>query len=132
MAESRSGLDQPPDGAAREDDVFERCPSCGTIVVQLATHQCPSTAQRDGSTREERERMAERDDRDDQALVGVFQRASGSTYAYHELDGRQQPRCPTRNPTKAKKFEVMQRQEAKERGKAPCGHCRSLEGGGDD
>lgn len=71
--------------------------------------------------------MAERDDRDDQSLVGVFQRAYGSTYAYHELDGRQRPRCPTRNPTKAKKFEVIPRQEAKERGKAPCGHCRSLE-----
>ena len=128
MSRSRTRLDRPVDGARGGDDVFERCASCGTIVVQLSTHQCPSTSRGDGSTREERERLAERDDRDDQALVGVFQRASGSTYAYHELDARGRPRCPTRNPTKAKKFEVIRRQEAKERGKAPCGHCRSLEG----
>lgn len=107
-----------------ECDHFEQCSSCGRTVVQLSTHQCPPPPQRGVTTREKRERRASRDDRDDHDLVGVFRRANGNTYAYHELDEEFEPRCPTRNPTKAQKFELLTRNEAKSLGKAPCGHCR--------
>lgn len=109
-----------------EHEVFEPCSACGRPVVQLSTHRCPSAGEQHPTTRAERERRAERDGRADDDLVGVFLRASGNTYAYHELDGDGEPRCPTRNPSKAQKFEVVTRREAKSRGKAPCGHCRTV------
>lgn len=110
--------------AIRESDDFERCESCGRTVVQLSTHQCPTGDRPRRNNRETRERRAERDERAEEDLVGVYHRTKGNTYAYHELDADRRPRCPTRNPTKSRKFEVMTRREAKARGKAPCGHCR--------
>lgn len=110
-----------------ECDDFQRCASCGRTVVQLSTHTCPTPPQGGVASREKRERRAARDDRDEDDLVGVYRRANGNTYAYHELDEELEPRCPTRNPTKAQKFEVLTRTEAKAMGRAPCGHCRRVD-----
>lgn len=109
-------------------DAFERCPSCGRTVVQLSTHQCPSTDHPPPSTRKERERRAERDARSDDDRVGLYCRSNGNTYAYHELDDDGRPCCPSRNPSKASKFVVVSRREAKDRGRSPCGHCPAASG----
>lgn len=128
MSRSEPEPDATLSAIIRESEDFERCASCGRTVVQLATHQCPPRDRPRRNNRETRERRADRDERADGELVGVYHRTSGNTYAYHELDADRQPRCPTRNPTKSRKFEVMTRGEAKARGKAPCGHCREAVG----
>jgi len=113
-------------GPAGLADAFDRCPDCGTIVVQLATHRCPSGQGVGQLTRERREELAEQDGRDDDAPVGVFQRSHGDAYAYHELDG-DQPVCGCGSNTKAEAVTVITRAEAKSRGKSPCGSCRRIE-----
>lgn len=109
-------------------DPFERCPGCGTIVVQLATHRCPSDDAGVHPTRERREALAARDTRGDGEPVGVFRRAHGDAYAYHELEGGQ-PLCGCAGNTKATDVTVIARIEAKARGKSPCGSCRRIEAG---
>lgn len=109
-------------GRLQESQVFERCDACGHAVVQLSTHRCP-TGPSSPTTRAERERRERRDDRDGAELVGVYRRSNGNSYAYHELDDDGEPCCPTRNPPKAKKFELIPRREAQAQGKSPCGHC---------
>lgn len=108
-------------------DAFDRCPECGTFVVQLATHRCPSGETADPLTRERREELAEADGRADATLVGVFRRSHGDAYAYHELDGGQ-PVCGCAGNTKAEAVTAITRAEAKARGKSPCGSCRRIEG----
>ena len=105
---------------------FDRCPDCGTIVVQLATHRCPSEDAGVHPTRERREALAAGDTRDDGEPVGVFRRAHGDAYAYHELEGGQ-PLCGCAGKTKATDVTVIPRIEAKARGKSPCGSCRRIE-----
>jgi hypothetical protein len=112
--------------AARVSDAFDRCPDCGTFVVQLATHRCPSGRTAGSPVRERREALAEADDRGDAALVGLFQRSQGDAYAYHELDGGE-PVCGCAGVTKAATLAVVTRAEAKARGKSPCGSCRRIE-----
>lgn len=110
-------------GRGNDEDAFRRCDECGSIVVQLSTHRCPT--EDSPSTRAERERRAGDDERDPDDLVGVYRRANGHTYAYHELDENDRPCCPTRNPSLAQRFEVVTRNRAQELGKSPCGHCRN-------
>lgn len=112
-------------GSLDVTDAFERCPDCGTIVVQLATHRCPPDEAGVHLTRERREVLAERDTRDSDELVGVFRRAHGDAYAYHELEGGQLL-CSCGENTKAKDVTVIPRTEAKARGKSPCGSCRRI------
>lgn len=107
-------------------DVFERCPECGTIVVQLGSHRCPTDEAGVHPNRERREVLAERDTRDDEELVGLFQRAHGDAYAYHELEDGQ-PLCGCGGNAKATTVTVIPRIEAKARGKSPCGSCRRIE-----
>ena len=107
-------------------DAFDRCPHCGTFVVQLATHRCPSEDPTGSLTRERREALAEADERPDGSLVGVFRRSQGDAYAYHELDAGA-PVCGCDRNTKAAAVTVLSRAEAKARGKSPCGRCRRIE-----
>lgn len=107
-------------------DVFERCPECGTVVVQLSTHRCPSGEGGGQLTRERREALAERDGRDEDDSVGVFRRSHGDAYAYHELEDGQ-PVCGCAGNTKAERVTVISRGEAKSRGKSPCGSCRRIQ-----
>jgi hypothetical protein len=107
-------------------DAFERCTECGTFVVQLATHRCPSGEGSGQLTRERREELAAADTRSDASLVGVFRRSHGDAYAYHELDGGE-PVCGCTSNTKAEAVTAITRSEAKARGKSPCGSCRRLE-----
>ena len=107
-------------------EAFERCPDCGTFVVQLATHRCPSGEPTGPLTRERREVLAEADDRPDGSPVGVFRRSHGDAYAYHELDG-EEPLCACSHNTKAEAVTVVTRAEAKALGKSPCGSCRRVE-----
>lgn len=107
-------------------EAFERCPGCGTFVVQLATHRCPPDEPPGPLTRERREALAAADEREDAAPVGVFQRSRGDAYAYHELDGGD-PLCGRAGVTKATGVAVVTRAEAKARGKSPCGSCRRVE-----
>lgn len=111
--------DSEPAAVGRENDeyTFHRCDECGSIVVQLSTHRCPT--RESPSTRTERERRAGEDERDPDDLVGVYRRSNGHTYAYHELDENHQPCCPTRNPSLAQRFEVTTRDRAQELGKSP-------------
>lgn len=71
------------------------------------------------ANRDHRKRRAARDDPDDDDSVGVYRRTKWDTYAYYELDDEFEPRCPTRSPTKAQKFEILTRRGAKSLGKAP-------------
>lgn len=107
-------------------DAFERCPDCGTFVVQLATHRCPPGEPAGSLTRERREALAAADGRADGSPVGVFRRSHGDAYAYHELDG-EEPLCGCSHNTKAEAVTVVTRAEAKARGKSPCGSCRRVE-----
>ena len=116
-------VDRPATGVS---DAFERCGECGTFVVQLATHRCPSGETTGQLTRERREELAEADTRSDAALVGVFRRSHGDAYAYHELDDGQ-PVCGCVANTKAEAVTAISRGEAKARGKSPCGSCRRIE-----
>lgn len=112
--------------ASSVSDAFDRCTECGTFVVQLATHRCPSSETTGQLNRERREQLAEADTRADAALVGVFRRSHGDAYAYHELtDG--QPVCGCASNTKAEAVTTITRAEAKTRGKSPCGSCRRIE-----
>lgn len=106
-------------------DAFDRCTECGTFVVQLATHRCPSGESTGQLTRERREELAEADTRSEAALVGVFRRSHGDAYAYHELDGGQ-PVCGCSGNTNAEAVTAITRAEAKARGKSPCGSCRRI------
>ena len=112
--------------AASVSDAFDRCADCGTFVVQLATHRCPSGESTGQLTRERREELAAADTRSDAALVGVFRRSHGDAYAYHELDDGQ-PVCGCANNTKAEAVTAITREEAKARGKSPCGSCRRIQ-----
>ena len=116
-------VDRPAPGVS---DAFERCADCGTFVVQLATHRCPTEETTGQLTRERREELAEADTRSDAALVGVFRRSHGDAYAYHELDDGQ-PVCGCSANTKAEAVTAITRGEAKSRGKSPCGSCRRIE-----
>ena len=107
-------------------DAFDRCPDCGTFVVQLPTHRCPSEEAGGQLTRERREELAAKDTRSDATLVGVFRRSHGDAYAYHELDDGQ-PVCGCASNTKAERVTSITRAEAKSRGKSPCGSCRRIE-----
>jgi hypothetical protein len=128
MTKGQSPAEESLTALIEDCEHFESCPSCGQTVVDLSTHQCPSETLRGVGNRESRERRATRDERDDDDLVGVYRRTQGNAYAYHELDEENVPRCPIRNPTKARKFEVLRRAEARAQGKAPCGHCRRADG----
>lgn len=112
--------------AASVTDAFERCPDCGTFVVQLTTHRCPSGETADPRTRERREELAAADTRSDGTFVGVFRRSHGDAYAYHELDDGK-PVCGCASNTKAEAVTAITRAEAKARGKSPCGSCRRIE-----
>ena len=112
--------------ATAVSDAFDRCPNCGTFVVQLATHRCPSDESTGSPTRERREALAAADERPDGSLVGVFRRSQGDAYAYHELDDGE-PVCGCARNTKAAAVTVLTRAEAKVRGKSPCGRCRRVE-----
>lgn len=110
----------------RESDAFTRCPDCGTVVVCGATHRCRDPDRPQPTTREERERLAADDTRTDETRVGVFRRSSGSAYAYHDLDESGDPVCSCSSRTKATAFEIISLEEAKRRGKSPCGSCRQI------
>lgn len=108
-----------------ECEAISRCEECGTHVVNLASHRCPSADTR-GTNRETRRERAEGDERADDDPVGIFPRSSGNSYAYHELsDGDVQ--CGCGNYTKADRLEIVSRLEAKDRGRCPCGNCERVE-----
>ena len=112
--------------AATVSDAFDRCPDCGTFVVQLSTHRCPPDEVTGSPTRERREALADADGRSDASLVGLYRRSHGDAYAYHELDDGE-PVCGCGANTKATALTVVTRAEAKARGKSPCGSCRRIE-----
>jgi hypothetical protein len=108
-----------------ECDDISRCEECGTHVVNLGTHRCPSEGGGRPAGRSARQRRASHDTRDDDDEVGVFRRAHGNTYAYHELDDGD-VYCGCSKYTKAGQFDIIARSEAKALGRSPCGNCRRL------
>lgn len=110
-----------------ECEDFSRCPDCGTHVVNLTTHRCPRPGTDAGSPsgRADRRARADRDSRDGDDAVGVFRRARGNTYAYHELDAGE-VYCGCGEYTKAGTLDVVSRDEAKALGRSPCGTCERL------
>lgn len=104
---------------------FVRCPTCGRTVVKLGPHRCPESSERSESRREDRERLADDDDREGQSPVGLVQRAAGNAYAYHELEDGE-PLCGCLGQTTAEGVTVVSRSEAKARGKSPCGNCEKI------
>jgi hypothetical protein len=112
---------------------LNQCEDCGTFVVDPNTHCCSSEADRTGTNRSARQERAARDTRDDADAVGIFRRSTGHTYAYHELDG-DEVCCGCGEYTKATRFDIVTRGEAKSLGRCPCGNCarlRSLRSGDD-
>jgi hypothetical protein len=110
----------------RNCDDLSRCDDCGSVFVTLSNHTCPSEGGPTGAlTRQERERLAARDSRDDDDTVGVYRRSQGGAYAYHELDGSV-PVCGCHSYTKARQLDHVTRAEAKRRGRSPCGTCRRV------
>lgn len=108
-----------------ECEAITRCGTCGTHVVNLDSHRCPSAGTRE-TNRETRRERAERDDRDDDDRVGIFPRSNGNSYAYHELrDG--EVCCGSGNYAKADRLEVVRRVDAKARDRCPCGNCERLQ-----
>lgn len=103
-------------------DEISRCTECGTYVVNLGSHRCPADDGGRPSGRADRLARAEGDTRDDDDEVGIFRRAHGNTYAYHELDGGD-VYCGCGEYTKAGRLDVVTRAEAKARGRSPCGNC---------
>lgn len=110
----------------RDCSNLSRCEECGAVVAKLGSHTCPTADSTNGKlTRREREQLADGDSRDDDDLVGVYRRAQGGTYAYHELDGSV-PVCGCQSYTKARRFDRVTRAEAKRLGRSPCGTCRRV------
>jgi hypothetical protein len=105
---------------------FSRCESCGTFVVSLAQHRCPTDAADSRPDRGEREDMADEDDRDGELSVGLFPNSQGNRYAYHDLDGADRPRCGCAKHTEASRLIVTSLAAAKRQGRSPCGSCRRL------
>lgn len=112
-------------------DAFSQCEDCGKHVVKIAGHRCASSVNGSPSTRARRQALADSDTRSDDDRVGIYRRALGDTYAYHELDG-DGIYCGCGENTKADELEVLPRGEAKRLGRSPCGTCERLQGLHDD
>jgi hypothetical protein len=114
------------DDATDVASAFTRCESCGTYLVSVSQHRCPSGRADARPDRTERERLATADGRDDATSVGVFPSSQGNRYAYHDLDADGRPRCGCEKHTDATEVTVTSLADAKRRGRSPCGSCRRL------
>lgn len=120
------------DTGAAIRDTFDRCETCGTFVVALSQHRCPTEAADARPNRSERTALAAADDRDAETAVGVFPASQGNRYAYHDLEGRERTRCGCETYTDAARLVVTTLADAKRRGRSPCGSCRRLRRLADD
>jgi rRNA maturation protein Nop10 len=114
-----------------ESDAFTRCSTCGTYIVSPAQHRCSPDDVSGNLRREDRIERGRQDDRSPTDEVGVYARAGGNAYAYHELDEDDTPQCADHDGRTDARLAVVTRREAKQRGKAPCGNCQRVAGGED-
>lgn len=108
------------------DSPFEVCDNCGRVLVNVDTHTCPPDEPRSEmeQRRDERQKLADEDPRDESTTVLLFRRAGCHSYAYHDIDDDGTPICGAHKRSKATRSEPVTLAEAKSRGKAPCGSCR--------
>lgn len=115
-----------------EDSPFNKCSSCGKIVVSIGRHSCGvlSSSQSENYTdskprRDERIKKAAQDQRDPTEFVLVGSSAGNkSGYAYHELDKDGEPLHDLSGRTDH--YRKLTRKQAWEASKSPCQICRKI------
>lgn len=112
----------------RISQTFQECDACGGYFVRVASHECP-TGGADGTdpTREERMRRASEDTRPATDRVALLPaRTIDGSYAYHDIGEDGLPVCGGGGGRDDEQWIHLSREDAKARGKAPCGTCARL------
>lgn len=140
MSDSNSATPTPSynpsdmDGNGDSEDTtgaFGQCPDCGDVVVSQSRHSCATDDDAGYIPREEREHLADADDRDADRRV-ILPTGTAST-RYHEIDQADaEARCWIGPDPDAADASVEAQHEAARRGYAPCGACRVAENSDDE